>query len=104
MTTETLIHRHRVIVGASLYGCPGGPPVLAIATHGHDNVVIVGRSDGLDDAWTPSRGDFQCNLWRVHDRENVGKILHVKDDLLLRTVNGGVDGADIVADIFGGCL
>src|SRR5712692_6219405 len=68
--------------------------------HRHDYVGIVSRTYGFDHAWATSRSDLKSHFWSINHSKHIYKVLYVKDDLQFRSVNGGVDSADIVAQIF----
>src|SRR3989442_3790123 len=75
--------------------------LLAVGVHWHNHVSVVSRTNRTDNAWLDSSTNVDGDLWRADDGENVGEVLHIEDNLLLDSFHGGVDGADVVPQVFG---
>jgi len=77
---------------------------LAVAAHGHNDVGVVGGTDRTNDAGARGRCDLKGQFGRIQHAQHVRKIFNIKDDLLIRPIDGGVDRADVAADVLGGRL
>src|SRR5438034_7626078 len=75
--------------------------LLAVGVHRHDDVRVISMSNRFDHARFRRRVYLDCHLGRPNHEQYIRKVLDVKDDLLLRSINSCIQDTLVISQILG---